>query len=107
MLTPGRIFPGTTVTLTASFVDAAGIASDPTTVVFKTCSPSQSIKTYTYGAGTIVTKTAVGSYQATVTPDQGGRWSIRWETTGGVVATEDDFIVQKSPFVRGFIGDYV
>lgn len=100
MLTPGKIWPGTTVTLTAQFTNAAGVLADPTTVVFKTYSPDGQILTYTFGVSANVTKPSVGNYQATMVPDQGGRWRIRWETTGGVLVTEDDFIVMDSQFVN-------
>lgn len=99
MLTPGKIWPGTTMTLTAQFTDDSGVLSNPTTVVFKTYGPDKRIKTYTYGVDSNMTRPSTGNYQATFVPDQGGRWRIRWETTGGVLVTEDDFIVKDSAFI--------
>ena len=100
MLTPGKIWPGTTVTLTAQFTDSAGVLSNPATVLFKTLDPDGTILTYTYGTDANVTRPSTGNYQATMVPDQGGRWRIRWETTGGVLVTEDDFIVKDSQFTN-------
>lgn len=99
MLKPGRIYPGTTVTLTAAFTDSSGVASDPTTVIFKTYSPHRVSTTYTYGVDSEVAKSSVGNYTATFVPDIAGRWYIRWETTGSTMTTEDNFVVTDSPFV--------
>ncbi len=107
MLTPGRIYPGSKVTLTAMFTDDNGVANDPTTVLFKTYSPCGRTITYTYGSSAEVTKTAVGSYKAIFYPSQAGRWAIRWETTGGVLVAEDSFNVQYSPFKDDCTRDYI
>lgn len=102
MLTPGKYFPGTTMSVTASFTNDAGAPADPVSVVFKTHSPDGDIATYTYGTDDNVSKSSTGNYAATFTPDRGGRWRTRWEGTdgiGNVIVIEDDFIVQVSTFV--------
>jgi uncharacterized NAD-dependent epimerase/dehydratase family protein len=109
MLTPGRIYPGTELRLNVSFYDTDGVLVDPTTVTFKVrCEATGQITTYVYGTDAEVGKTSTGLYYADTTPDRGGRWSIRWETTGtGTTFTvEDDFVVRASPFVDATYRDY-
>jgi len=101
MLTPSRYAPGTTMELTASFTNAAGQASDPATIVFKTYSPNGQKASYTYGTDANVTKQSTGNYAATFVADVSGRWRTRWEGTdaiGNVIVIEDFFNVQKSRF---------
>lgn len=108
MMAPGRIYPGTAVFLAASFTDDAGDLSDPATVICMTMSPSGKKATYTYGTDANVTKVATGQFQAEVSPDESGRWFVRWETTGNKMAVEENFIVQASPFAGFWTngGDY-
>lgn len=103
MLTPGRYYPGSPIRLTITFTDANGAAVDPATVTVKIQDPLGNTATYVYGTDANVGRTATGSYFADVTPDQGGRWFTRWITTGAstTFATEDSFLVQRSPFIDG------
>lgn len=109
MLIPGIRRPGTTQIVTAAF-EQGGVPADPETVVAKVLSPRGTLSTYTYGSDVDLTKLAVGSYQIMFTPDTGGRWVIRWEGTFdgayGSVVTEDDMIVQLSPFEDGAMDAY-
>lgn len=102
-LKPGRYYPGSPIRLTVSFTDEDGDYIDPTTVAISTQDPYGNTTTYTYGTDTEVGKTSTGRYFADITPDQGGRWHIRWVTTGVTTAfaTEDSFLVQRSPFIDG------
>jgi hypothetical protein len=107
MLKNGRLYPNTVLQLTIAFTDTDGVAVDPDTVVFKLCSPCGVITSYTYGTDSEIQKASTGNYTADVTPDRGGRWFFRWETTGPVFATEDSFIVINSPFYDTCCEDYV
>jgi hypothetical protein len=101
MITPGKIYPGTTMSLTAAFTDANGAPADPATVVFKTYSPWGIISTYTYGTDDNVSKVSTGNYAASFIADHSGRWRTRWEGTdaiGNVIVIEDNFNVQRSRF---------
>jgi hypothetical protein len=103
MLTPAKYFVGGAIVLSASFSDASGNPSDPSTVVLKLRSPYGKDYTYTYGTDTNVSKQSTGNYQAIVTPDGPGRWFTRWEGTdalGNVLPIEDFIAVQKSRFVN-------
>lgn len=107
MIRPGKIYPGTSLSLTATFTDDAGALDDPTTITFKTCDPNGTILSYVYGTDSELTRTSIGLYAAEISPDRAGRWHVRWETTGQVSAYEDTFIVQDSPFVSNTpIWDY-
>lgn len=102
-LTPGRYYPGSPIRLTVSFTDTAGAYVDPTTVLIKTQDPMGNNTTYTYGTDANVGRSSTGRYFADITPDQGGRWFIRWETTGTntTFAIEDSILIQRSPFLDG------
>lgn len=97
-IAPGKHYVNSPITLTVNLTDDSGNDYDPTTVTFKTHDPFGSELTYVYGTDAAVTKTSVGDYSASVTPDSAGRWRFRWQTTGGVIATEGDFLVQDSAF---------
>lgn len=103
MLEPGKYFNGTEIRLTIAFTDDDGDFVDPDTVTFKTCSPSGVISSYVYGTDSEVQKASTGNYTADISPDQGGRWFYRWESTGTAkkLAKEGNFVVQLSPFIDG------
>lgn len=107
MFKNGRIYPNTLVQITITFTDDAGDLADPSTVVFRTESPNGRRASYTFGTDAEIQKDSTGIYIADVTPDESGRWSYRWETTGPVFTTEDSFIVLTSPFVTDCYRDYV
>lgn len=108
MQSPGVNRIGTTRRLTASFEDENSLPVDPTTVIAKTYSPSGAITDYTYGSSANVGRTAVGHFYLDMTPNEAGRWFIRWEGTqaAGALVLEDDFIVQTSPFIGGVARAY-
>jgi hypothetical protein len=107
MLKNGRIYPNSLVRISIRFTDADGTLTDPATVKFRTCDPCGRSVTYTYLTDPEIQKESTGVYYADVTPDRGGRWNYRWETTGPVFATEDSFIVINSPFYDTCCEDYV
>lgn len=100
MLTPGKLYVGTGLSLTTSFRNSSGTLFDPTTVTFETFSPCGARVTYVYNTDAEITKTATGRYAAAIEPDEVGRWRFRWLTTGTTFATEGDFLIQESPFAE-------
>lgn len=88
---------GDEVVVTAEFTDGDpqsatyGELVDPTTVVAYSKSPSGTV------APLVVTKAAVGIYQATITPDAAGRWDYRFEGSGENVGVQEDWFRVKSP----------
>lgn len=88
---------GDVVRVTATFVDAAGAAMDPTTVRFKFKAPGAATVTYTYGAGAEIIKDSTGNYHADLPADTAGKWLYRWESTGtGKAAGEGQFMVAET-----------
>lgn len=109
MLRPGKYYPGSVIRLTIEFTDDDGDFVDPTTVVLKTISPQGVQATLTYGTDVALGRASLGNYYADITPNEGGRWFYRWETTGSgtTLASEGDILVQYSPFVdRCYMDDY-
>lgn len=107
-MAPGPIYVGTELQLTFEMLSGETYV-DPTTITFKTIDPNGTEASYTYGTDTEVGKSGTGQYYARITPNAGGRWQYRWETTGAntVVAKEGNFIVQYSPFQDSyFYQDY-
>ncbi len=91
-----RTFPlGDEIQATATFTSrTTGVASNPTTVVFRLRDPN--------GVESVVptvTNPRVGYYMATFTPNWPGIWHSRWEGTGLVqAAIESQFEVRPSVF---------
>jgi hypothetical protein len=102
----GRLVPGSTMPLETSFADASGAALDPATVTFKLISPCQTETTYVYGTDAELVRSAAGVYRIDVVPDEPGRWTYQWVTTGPGSINEDSFIVRNSKFFKGYSGDY-
>lgn len=107
-LAPGRIWPGSPIRLTISYTNDDGDLVDPAVVSIKVMSPCGVTATYTFGTNSEVGKQATGVYFADITPNEGGLWHFRWETTGTntISADEGNFLVQFSPFVDAYHGDY-
>ncbi len=100
MLTPGRLYVGTSLRLRIAFRDENGVLIDPDTVTFETYSPCGSRRTYVYETDAEVTQIATGRYAADIVPEEPGRWRFRWLSTGEgeAIAEEGDFLIQDSPF---------
>ena len=113
LLTPGRIYPGTTIRITGEFLDTDDVDTDPTvSIKFKLRSPANVETTYVYGTDAALQKASTGNYTADVTPDEGGRWRYRWEATSvdGSANTfragsEGSFVVTVSEF-DGYTGSW-
>jgi hypothetical protein len=85
---------GTNAVLSMDFTNPAGAPANPTTVTLKLRKPSGALVTYTDAAST-----TVGTWTRTVTLDEVGLWSYRFEGTGAVVQTHDrELLVEGSPF---------
>lgn len=99
MMRPGRNYINTVIRLTAHFYDDNDTDTDPTTITCTTLSPSGNAVTYTYTTDTNIGRTDAGDYYCDVTPDESGRWFVRWEATGSAttVASESNFIIDYSP----------
>lgn len=106
MIRPGKIYCGTTVTLSVAFQSDNGAAQAVTAVTFKTHDPYGQAVTYTYGTDTEIELIDTGMYKATIRPTTPGRWFTRWEADDEI-AVEDNFIVQDSPFYTGNARDYL
>jgi hypothetical protein len=100
MLTPGKLYVGTSVRLTVSFRDSDGALVDPDAVTFRTFSPCGTQASYVYETDAEVTRTSEGRYVAEIEPDEVGRWRFGWLTETPTFATEGDFLIQDSPFAN-------
>lgn len=60
------------------------VETDPTTVVFKSKSPSDVVTTKTYGIAAEITKVATGVYRCSFVLTAVGDWWYRWTATGTV-----------------------
>jgi hypothetical protein len=95
---PGKNYVDGTVRLRVRFRDDDLVLTNPTTVTFTTWSPCGTETAYVYGTDAEITRPATGKYQAAIEPDEVGRWRYRWTTTGDILATEGDFLIQDSVF---------
>lgn len=84
--------------ISSAFVNLAGAAIDPTTVIFKFRSPSAVVTTsYVYGVDGAVIKDSVGNYHVDLALTEAGYWSYRWESTGvGQAAGEQRLLVRPA-----------
>ena len=83
-------YPGSLVTITATFTDiTTSSPADPTTVTLIIDTPGQVSTTYTYGSSAIV-KDATGVYHYDLTLTEPSTpaydWQYEWKGTGAVVA---------------------
>jgi|WetSurMetagenome_2_1015567.scaffolds.fasta_scaffold284039_3 hypothetical protein len=89
---------GDLVQSTAAFANNNGVATDPTTVVFKHKDPSGNIASFTYGgtaSNTALTKLTTGTYALSWTLDEEGLWCYRWEGSGTIQAAEEGMLSVK------------
>lgn len=84
------INPGSTVRLTASFVNDSDVASDPTTVTVYVKAVGHNETAYVYGVDQGVVKDSTGVYHMDyVVPDIQGRnqlFAYRWTGEGTLIA---------------------
>lgn len=87
---------GDLVRCTGAFTNLAGTAIDPSTVLFKTKNPADTVVTYTYPTSPELVKDSVGNYHVDVNANLDGQWWTRWESTGtGQAAQESSFYVKS------------
>jgi hypothetical protein len=85
------------IRITGLLASAAGVLTDPTTLVFKVLSPSGEVTTYTYGSDAFPIRISAGTYYIDVTPTEPGHWAYRFESSGtGQAADEGRFWVRAS-----------
>lgn len=90
---------GDTIRFTAAFTTAAGVASDPATLLFKYKKPNGTITTLTYGVDSAVVKDSTGNYHVDVVTDAVGHWFYRWAGSGsGAAADEHELVVEQTVF---------
>lgn len=90
---------GDRVRFKTTFSNAAGVADDPTGIVFKVRKPSGGVSSFTFGTGAEIVRTATGEYHIEIVIDESGDWAGRWEATGAIQAAEEfPFIGRKSVF---------
>jgi len=90
---------GQPVEVTLEFFDIDGVTPKDTTPTGKVMHPDgETVDSYTGGQ---VTHVGTGVYTFVFTPSTDGRWYIRGEGTGSLVAAQDgDYVyVPDSPFV--------
>lgn len=88
---------GDLIAIEGRFTNAAGVATDPTTVTCHVKSPAGTT-THVYGASAIV-KDSTGVYHLDVSLTVSGQWWYRWEGTGAVEQSDEaSFIVEASAF---------
>jgi hypothetical protein len=89
---------GDSITITAAFATAGGVAADPTEVTVKVQDGAGTETTYLYSLAQ-VTKNSVGNYSLNVTLTVAGRWWYRVAGTGAVIgAAENWFYVRNTEF---------
>ena len=107
MIEPGRYLVNAPVRLQITITDEDDNPIDPATVRLKTMSPDGIERTYTYGVEANMLTEGPGIYLADITPDQAGRWHVRWEAETPTTVQEDEFIVVRSAFYeRHGLRDY-
>lgn len=84
------VVAGTAVTTTATFTNAAGSPTDPTTITLKFQGGTGSTTSWTY-ADDQLTRVSTGVYSATIdttgdTYGTSGTWTVEWLGTGNLAA---------------------
>lgn len=86
---PVNLVAGTKAKVTATFTDDEDAIGDPTTIVAKVRAPSGGISSYTYGTHPELTRSSLGVYVLEVVLSSSGRWQVRFEGTGAIVAAQE------------------
>jgi hypothetical protein len=91
---------GTLIRSTATFTNAAGANTDPTTVTVRYRVGTDTVTTKVYVTDAAVIKSATGIFYIDLAVGAlDGTWHVRWEGTGAVVAAvEASFSVKPSQF---------
>jgi hypothetical protein len=90
---------GDLVRITGTFTTAAGVATDPTAVLFSIKNPAGTTTTYTYGTDAQLVKSTTGIYYVDVNVNAVGTWYYKFYSTGtGQSASEGLFFVPPTQF---------
>jgi len=90
---------GDVVRVTGTWTNAAGAATDPTSVYCKYMDPSRNVTSLEYGVDAALVKSDTGIYYVDISADEPGRWFVRFYSTGtGQAAEESNFDIVKSEF---------
>ncbi len=76
---------------TCTFANAAGTATDPTTVYCYVEKPSGTVTSHTYPTSTALSRTGTGVYLIDVITTGYGTYEIRFSSTAGVVASQETY----------------
>lgn len=83
---------------TALFTNAAGAATDPTTITATRTNPAGSATAYVYGTDVELVRDSAGAYHLDATCDLAGLWVEVWAGTGAVQQTAfDSWYVADAP----------
>jgi hypothetical protein len=92
---------GQVFVVTTTFKNAAGAATDPTTIRLLIKTPDGTETTYLYDTDEEVARVTAGVYKFELYLTQSGNHYYRWVGTGTVIAaTEGALTVQKSRFTE-------
>lgn len=69
--------------------------TDPDTIRVLVKNPAGAVSVYVYGTDPEVVKSSTGNYYIDVSLSIAGIWRTRWEGTGAVVATAEDFWIAR------------
>lgn len=89
---------GDAITLTATFANSAGTATDPTAVTLQVKDPSGNVDLYTYSLAEI-TKSGTGVYTKTISLDEAGWWFYEWQGTGTVAKVHNGKIYVEGQLI--------
>ncbi len=84
---------GQQVRFSAVFKNSSGVATDPTTVLFKYRAPAGTVTTLTYGSDGALVKDSTGNYHVDLALASATEWWYRWEGSGALVAADEERVL--------------
>lgn len=75
-------------TVTFSTTAVPPVNTDPTVVTVTVDPPGTGLATHAYGVDINVVRTAVGVYHFDIPLTVAGRWNVRWNGSGAIVASD-------------------
>lgn len=88
---PIEVHKGQSVRVKGTFT-LVGVAADPATAIMKYRNPAGTVVTKIYPTDSEVIREGVGIYYIEIPMATAGRWWVRSESTGSVVAASEDFV---------------
>lgn len=82
----------------ATFTNASGAFTDPTTVKFAVLTPSGSETIYTFGVDAAVERLSVGVFELSIDVNEAGEWWVKTKSTNPQTALEEMFTAKASRF---------